>query len=152
MSSRIAASWSTTVAYLATGVSVARSDSGDRLVYSSESGRICPSCGRTETRCSCRGKGARARIKAREDAESAKAGDGIVRVGRSTKGRRGKIVSVVTGVVLDEDALRELAGDLKRRCGTGGALKDGIIEIQGDHRDTLVLELEKRGFKVKRAG
>jgi len=131
---------------------VARSETGDRLVYSSEHGRVCPSCGRSETRCNCRGKGARARIKAREEADAAKASDGIVRVGRSTKGRRGKIVSTVTGVAVDADELQALAAELKRRCGTGGALKDGVIEIQGDHRDTLVEELEKRGFKVKRSG
>jgi translation initiation factor 1 len=131
---------------------VARDKTGDRLVYSSEHGRVCPSCGRSETRCHCRGKGARARIKAREEADAAKAGDGIVRVGRSTKGRRGKIVSTVTGVPVDANELQDLAAELKRRCGTGGALKDGVIEIQGDHRDTLVEELEKRGFKVKRAG
>jgi translation initiation factor 1 len=133
-------------------MSPARGDGGDRLVYSSERGRVCPSCGRSESRCHCRGKGARARIKARDEAAATKASDGIVRVGRSTKGRRGKIVSTVTGVTLAEDELRELAGDLKRRCGTGGALKDDVIEIQGDHRDTLVEELEKRGFKVKRVG
>ena len=131
---------------------MARGESGDRLVYSSEHGRVCPSCGRSETRCNCRGKGARARIKAREEADAAKASDGIVRVGRSTKGRRGKIVSTVTGVPVDADELQALAAELKRRCGTGGALKDGVIEIQGDHRDTLVEELEKRGFKVKRSG
>jgi translation initiation factor 1 len=125
---------------------------GDRLVYSSEQGRICPACGKTETRCQCRGKGARARMKAKDDAAALKASDGIVRVGRSTKGRKGKTVSTVTGVPLTEEELVSLAGELKRRCGTGGALKDGVIEIQGDHRDTLVEELEKRGFKVKRAG
>ena len=131
---------------------MARSETGDRLVYSSEHGRVCPSCGRSETRCNCRGKGARARIKAREEADAAKASDGIVRVGLSTNGRRGKIVSTVTGVAVDADELQALAAELKRRCGTGGALKDGVIEIQGDHRDTLVEELEKRGFKVKRSG
>ena len=129
-----------------------RSGGEDRLVYSSEQGRICPACGRTESRCQCRGKSARARIKEREIAAEARAHDGIVRVGRSTKGRKGKTVSTVTGVPLAAEELRALAGDLKRCCGTGGALKDGVIEIQGDHRDTLVSELEKRGFKVKRAG
>ena len=127
-------------------------DGGDRLVYSSEHGRVCPECGRTESRCRCRGKGARARIKAREEAAAAQKSDGIARVGRSTKGRKGKTVSTVTGVPLDEEALQTLAGELKRRCGTGGALKDGVIEIQGDHRDTLVTELESRGFTVKRTG
>jgi len=131
---------------------MARNDAGDRLVYSSEQGRICPACGRTESRCQCRGKGARARIKARDEAEAAKASDGIVRVGRSTKGRKGKVVSTVTGIPGDADELASIAGELKRRCGTGGTLKEGVIEIQGDHRDTLVEELEKRGFKVKRAG
>lgn len=91
-------------------------------------------------------------MKAKDDAAALKASDGIVRVGRSTKGRKGKTVSTVTGVPLTEEELVSLAGELKRRCGTGGALKDGVIEIQGDHRDTLVEELEKRGFKVKRAG
>jgi translation initiation factor 1 len=133
-------------------MSPARGEGGDRLVYSSEQGRVCPACGRAEARCHCRGKGARARIKARDEATAAKASDGIVRVGRSTKGRRGKIVSTVTGVPLADEELLELAGALKRRCGTGGALKEGVIEIQGDHRDTLVKELEERGFKVKRAG
>ena len=131
---------------------MARSEAGDRLVYSSEHGRVCPSCGRSVTRCNCRGKGARARLKARDEATSAKAGDGIVRVGRSTRGRRGKIVTTVTGVPVGVNELRDLAAELKRYCGTGGAVKDGMIEIQGEHRDTLVEELEKRGFKVKRAG
>lgn len=131
---------------------MARGEAHDRLVYSSEHGRICPACGRSESRCECRGKAARARTKAREDVAVAKASDGVVRVGRSTKGRRGKVVSTVTGVPVSADELLELAGALKRRCGTGGALKDDVIEIQGDHRDILVEELERRGFKVKRAG
>ncbi|MAG31096.1 MAG: stress response translation initiation inhibitor YciH [Deltaproteobacteria bacterium] len=131
---------------------MARGGSGDRLVYSSEHGRVCPACGRSEGRCRCRGKGARARIEAREEAAAGLAGDGIVRVGRSTKGRKGKVVTTVTGVPGAEQELSALAGELKRRCGTGGAVKDRIIEIQGEHRDTLVEELEKRGFKVKRVG
>lgn len=129
-----------------------RSDSGDRLVYSSERGRVCPACGRSESRCHCRGKGARARMQARDTAAATRASDGIVRVGRSTKGRKGKVVTTITGVPLEADELASLAGDLKRRCGTGGALKDGVIEIQGEHRDTLVAELAKRGFEVKRVG
>ncbi len=125
-------------------------DGGDRLVYSSEHGRVCPACGRSESRCQCRGKGARARIGAREASAAAQASDGIVRVGRSTKGRKGKTVSTVTGVP-SEDQIA-LISELKRRCGTGGALKNGTIEIQGDHRDVLVEELEKRGYSVKRSG
>ena len=79
-------------------------------------------------------------------------GDGIVRVRRETQGRGGKTVTTVSGLGLAEADLRELAGDLKRRCGTGGSVKDYVIEIQGDHREAIVAELEKRGYTVKLAG
>jgi len=79
-------------------------------------------------------------------------GDGIVRVRRETQGRGGKTVTTVAGVGLPEAELRELAGELKRRCGTGGSVKDYVIELQGDHRAAIVAELEKRGFTVKLAG
>jgi translation initiation factor 1 len=125
---------------------------GDRLVYSSEAGRICPACGRRISVCECRGKGARARIAAREEADEAKASDGVVRVGRSTKGRGGKVVTTVSGVPGGDEAQKALAAELKRSCGTGGSVKDGVIEIQGEHRDTLVRALETRGFTVKRVG
>jgi predicted translation initiation factor SUI1 len=75
-----------------------------------------------------------------------------VRVGRETKGRRGKGVTTVSGLPLDETELRDLAGVLKQRCGTGGTVKDGVIEIQGDQRDRISAELEKLGYKVKRSG
>jgi translation initiation factor 1 len=110
------------------------------LVYSSELGRICPDCGKPKAACICRDRPARA------------AGDGIVRVQRESKGRGGKTVTVIMGVPLDDAAMQKLAGELKRRCGTGGTVKEGNIEIQGDHRDLLVAELEKRGYRVKRAG
>ena len=71
---------------------------------------------------------------------------------RETQGRGGKTVTTVSGLGLAEADLRELAGDLKRRCGTGGSVKDYVIEIQGDHREAVVAELEKRGFAVKLAG
>ncbi len=125
---------------------------GDRLVYSSEAGRICPACGRKISSCECRGKGARARIAGRAEVEAAKSGDSIVRVGRSTKGRGGKVVTTVTGLPGVDEEKKKLAAELKRSCGTGGSLKDGVIEIQGEHRDTLVRELETRGFTVKRVG
>jgi translation initiation factor 1 len=80
------------------------------------------------------------------------AGDGTVRVRRETRGRGGKTVTVVTGIPLPDDRLKELAGELKRRCGSGGTLKDGVIEIQGDHAALLVAELAKKGFTAKRAG
>ena len=76
----------------------------------------------------------------------------VVRVGRETKGRRGKGVTTVSDLPLDELALHELATKLKQRCGTGGTVKDGRIEIQGDQRDRLVTELEALGYRVKRAG
>jgi translation initiation factor 1 len=117
-----------------------KNSGNSRLVYSSESGRICPDCSRPVAQCSCRAKTSRP------------AGDGIVRVQRETKGRGGKTVTLVTGVPLDEAGVKNLAGELKKRCGSGGTLKEGVIEIQGDHRDLLVSELERRGYKVKRAG
>lgn len=78
--------------------------------------------------------------------------DGIVRVGRETKGRKGGGVTVITGVPLDGDQLTAFTKELKQRLGCGGALKDGVIEIQGDKRDLLVIELTKRGWTVKRVG
>lgn len=77
---------------------------------------------------------------------------GTAKVGRETAGRRGKGVTVVWELGLNETALQELAGKLKAKCGTGGTAKDGRIEIQGDHRDRIVAELEAMGYKVKRAG
>lgn len=116
------------------------SSSDTSLVWSSELGRVCSGCGRAVASCICTKRQARP------------AGDGIVRVRRESKGRGGKTVTVVTGVPVDDDALKLLAGELKRRCGTGGTVKDGTIEIQGDHCDLLVAELARRGFTVKRAG
>jgi predicted translation initiation factor SUI1 len=75
-----------------------------------------------------------------------------VKVGRETAGRRGKGVTTIFDVPLDESNLKELAATLKRQCGTGGTVKDGRIEIQGDHRERIVAELEKLGYKVKRVG
>jgi translation initiation factor 1 len=80
------------------------------------------------------------------------AGDGRVRVRRETSGRRGKAVTTVTGVPVDDAALRDLAGRLKRRCGVGGSIKDGVIELQGDHRDTVVETLKADGYDVVLAG
>jgi translation initiation factor 1 len=113
---------------------------GTRLVYSSEHGRICPGCGNPAAACACAG------------AKKPVSGDGVVRVRRESKGRGGKTVTVVTGAPLAGEALKSLATELKRRCGTGGTVKEGNIEIQGDHADLLVDELRKRGYAVKRAG
>ena len=79
-------------------------------------------------------------------------GDGVVRVRRETGGRGGKTVTAIHGVPAGGDALEKLAGELKRLCGTGGTVKDGVIEIQGDHRDKIVAALELRGYTVKLAG
>jgi translation initiation factor 1 len=114
---------------------------GNGIVYSTEHGRICPACGKPVGECVCR-----------DEKKAIPAGDGIVRVSRETKGRKGKGVTVITGVGLDEQGLRSLAADLKRRCGAGGTVKGDTIEIQGDHRDLLLEELSKRGYTVKRAG
>jgi len=111
-----------------------------RLVYSSDSGRVCPECARAVKECVCRKKSGQA------------GGDGIVRIRREAKGRGGKTVTVITGINLPDDAIKLLSGELKRRCGTGGTVKDGIIEIQGDHRELLLAELAVRGYKVKAAG
>lgn len=92
------------------------------------------------------------RIRPEKKQPSTPKGDGLVRIGRETKGRKGKGMTVVTGVPLHPEGLRDLAKKLKQKCGTGGTLKDGRIEIQGDHRDLLVAELQAMGYTVKRSG
>lgn len=76
----------------------------------------------------------------------------MVRVGRETQGRGGKGVSTITGLPLPQPALEELAKQLKKRCGSGGTVRTGVIEIQGDHRDLLVAELIRLGYPAKRSG
>lgn len=109
------------------------------LVYSTDGGRHCPDCGQPVGACTCK-------------QTQIPDGDGIARVRRETKGRGGKTVTTITGVPLAEEPLKELASALKKRCGCGGGLKDGVIEIQGDHVDLLLDELGKRGFKAKKSG
>jgi len=109
-------------------------------VYSSKSGRVCPGCGLSVGKCSCKKQAALPK------------GDGVARVSRSTKGRGGKCVSLVTGLLLNSDELGKLSKQLKQRCGSGGTVKDGEIEIQGDHRTLIVNELKRLGYKVKLAG
>jgi translation initiation factor 1 len=113
---------------------------GTGTVYSTEHGRMCPACGKPVSECVCRQK------------KPAPRSDGIVKVGRETKGRKGKGVTVITGVLLDELALKELGKRLKAKCGAGGTVKQGVIEIQGEHRDVLVEELRKSGWTVQRVG
>lgn len=101
---------------------------------------MCPDCGNPVARCVCRKE------------KPLPPSDGVVRVGRETKGRKGKGVTVITGAPLDEAGLKELARQLKAKCGAGGSAKQGAIEIQGDHRDILIEELKNRGWTVKRIG
>jgi translation initiation factor 1 len=113
---------------------------GHGPVYSTEHGRMCPDCGGPISKCVCRQK----KVVAHRD--------GIVRVGKDTRGRKGKGVTVIAGVPLVEPGLKELGKQLKAKCGAGGTVKEGVIEIQGDHRDVLLEELRIRGWTVKRVG
>lgn len=129
----------------------------DRVVYSTGVGRRCAECGRAIEACTCR-KGARVDPAARRAsaaaavAQAPAAKDAVVRVGRQTQGRGGKGVTVITGLPLAPADLEKLVRELKQRCGSGGTVRDGTVEIQGEHRDTLVAELAKRGYTVKRSG
>ena len=102
----------------------------DNLVYSTETGRIT----------------------AKQTLVERPKGDGVVRISRQTSGRKGKGVCIISGLDLDDNELSKLAAELKKKCGCGGAVKQGDIEIQGDKRDLLKTLLEAKGFKVKLAG
>ena len=115
-------------------------NTNSRLVYSTETGGTCPVCSKKMDRCRC----------SRTDKPIAS--DGVVRVARSTKGRKGKGVTVITGMPSDAGQIKQVAKTLKQKCGSGGTVKAGAIEIQGDHRDLLVAELKAMGYTVKRAG
>lgn len=116
-----------------------RSPSGG-LVYSTDSGRMCPVCRQPATHCRCSAAPLRA------------PSDGIVRVSRETKGRAGKGVTLVRGLALDALALAALGKQLKTACGSGGTVKDGVIEVQGDHCERVIEMLKAQGHVVKRAG
>jgi translation initiation factor 1 len=115
-----------------------------RLVYSTETGRICSKCQKPVSDCTCK--------KNRPEPQPQFKPDGIIRIRRETKGRKGKTVTTVFGFDPDDQDLKSLAKDLKQHCGTGGSVKDGMIIIQGDHRDTVKGFLEGKGFRVKIAG
>ena len=110
-------------------------------MYSTESGRMCPACRRALAECLCKAS-----------AKAAPAGDGVVRVALQTKGRGGKSVTLVKGLALDALALAVLGKQLRAACGSGGTVKDGVIEVQGDHCELIVAALQKLGHKAKRAG
>lgn len=111
------------------------------IVYSTEHGTICPKCNHKKSECVCK-----------ENSKKSVKGSGNVRVSRETKGRKGKGVSVITGLPLNDFDLALLCKKLKQKCGTGGTVKNGNIEIQGDMRDKLVDILILEGYKAKKAG
>ncbi len=114
-------------------------DSG--LVYSTDTGRMCPACRQPVANCVCKAL-----------AKAVPAGDGIARVTREKQGRGGKTVTVVRGLALDPEALVALGKRLRSACGAGGTAKDGVLEVQGDHADKVLALLLAEGFKAKRAG
>ncbi len=109
------------------------------LVYSTDAGRMCPHCRQPVSSCICK-------------QSIAPKGDGVVRISRETKGRGGKSVTLVKGLALDALSLATVGKQLRTACGSGGTVKDGVIEIQGDHCDLVIAALTKLGHKVKRAG
>ena len=113
--------------------------SKDRIVYSTEQGRICPGCGNPVNQCTCR-------------KQTSPSGDGNVQVSRETKGRKGKGVTLIKGLAMDAATLGLMSKKLKTMCGSGGTVKKGIIEIQGDHTESILDYLKKQGMKAKRAG
>jgi translation initiation factor 1 len=115
-----------------------------QLIYSTDTGKICSLCQKPVSECICKKKKSRSQTNIKYD--------GIIRIQREVKGRKGKIVTTVSGFQINADELKNLVTQIKRRCGTGGSVKDGLLIIQGDHRDTLLSELKNRGFKAKIAG
>ena len=110
------------------------------LVYSTDNGRMCPGCRQPASACVCGKRKAVAKS------------DGVARVSRSSKGRGGKTVTLVTGLALDETALAQLGKQLKAVCGSGGTVKEGVIEVQGDHCEKVMQALLRHGYSAKRAG
>ncbi len=110
------------------------------LVYSTEVGRTCPKCRQALASCRCSAASVRPVT------------DGVLRVSLETKGRAGKGVTVVRGLALDETAIAALGKQLRTSCGSGGTVKGGVVEVQGDHRDRVILMLTEQGYVVRRAG
>jgi translation initiation factor 1 len=118
-----------------------KSSSKGGLVYSTDGGRMCSECRQVLAECVCK-----------TGAKAQPVGDGVVRVTHVTKGRGGKSVTIVKGLALDPLALALLGKQLRTACGSGGTVKDGVIEIQGDHCDRVIEALRKDGQNAKRAG
>ena len=110
------------------------------LVYSTDAGRMCPACRRPIAECVC------------GQSRGAAPSDGIVRMVCETKGRGGKSVTVIRGLALDAAALMLLGKQLKTACGSGGTVKEGVIEVQGEHLETVMALLQKQGWTVKQVG
>ena len=117
-----------------------KADTGG-LVYSTEGGRMCPSCRKPVAGCACN-----------RQVSPCSTRDGTVRVSRETKGRGGKAVTVIRGLNLEAAALAALGKRLRTACGSGGTVKDGVLEVQGDHCDRVMDCLKKEGWAVTRAG
>ena len=115
------------------------SPSGSRLVFSTDGGKTCPHCRQPIARCTCK-------------KTVVPPATGPVRVMRQTKGRGGKSVTLVQGLPLDANALNALAKQLRTACGSGGTVKAGVVEVQGDHCDRILGELQRAGFAAKRSG
>ncbi|MBF0460978.1 MAG: translation initiation factor Sui1 [Magnetococcales bacterium] len=111
----------------------------DRLVYSTEHGKMCPGCRQPVAECVCHRR-------------ASPVSQGVVRVLRETKGRQGKEVTVIRGVALDPVSLAQLGRQLKTTCGSGGTVKEGVIEIQGDHVEQVLEQLRQQGWVAKRGG
>ena len=118
-----------------------QSGSKGGLVYSTDVGRTCPACRLALAQCVCKAR-----------AKAAPVGDGVVRVSRQSKGRGGKSVTIVSGLALDSLALALLGKQLRTACGSGGTVKDGVIEVQGDHCELVMEALIKHGHAAKRVG
>lgn len=121
-----------------------KSNPSGGLVYSTDAGRMCPDCRKPVAGCVCR------QVKALAT-PGGKSG-GAVLVSRESKGRGGKSVTVVKGLPLDAIALARLGKQLKTACGSGGTVKDGVIEVQGEHCEQVMQALKKQGYVVKRSG
>jgi len=115
-------------------------DSGG-LVYSTDGGRMCPTCRQPLSACNCAAA-----------ANSVLRGDGAVRVSRESKGRGGKTVTLVRGLDLDDAALQAMGKQLRTACGAGGTTKDGVLEVQGDHAQRVLAWLQQHGISAKRTG
>lgn len=118
---------------------MSRKSKNSGLVYSTEFGRTCPDCSQPINHCQC-------------GESEVPQGDGFVRISLDRKGRKGKGMTILTGIPLPEKELKALAKELKQKCGVGGAVKGFDIEIQGDQRELLTELLQKKGYKTKRVG